>query len=101
MNPKISVSVFIIVACFATNAQAQVTIDASKITCEQFVYAKVASVRSIALWLSGYYGGKQGSPVIDTKALEENSAKLEAFCQHPKNSKLPVMQAVEQLLHKK
>jgi len=100
MNPKISVSVFIIVACFATNAQAQVTIDASKITCEQFVYAKVASVRSIALWLSGYYGGKQGSPVIDTKALEENSAKLEAFCQHPKNSKLPVMQAVEQLLHK-
>lgn len=101
MNLKFVVSVLIIVVGSAANAHAQVTIDASKITCEQFVHSKVASVRSVAIWLSGYYGGKQGNPVIDTNALEEKSDKLENFCQQPKNLKLPVMQAVEQIFGKK
>ena len=101
MNPKLVVSVLIIVACTATNARAQVTIDASKITCEQFAHSKVASVRSVAIWLSGYYAGKRGNPVIDSKALEEKSDKLERFCQQEQNSKKPVMQAVEQVLGKK
>jgi acid stress chaperone HdeB len=101
VNPKLVVSVVIIVACSTTNAQAQVTIDASKITCEQFAHSKVASVRSVAIWLSGYYAGKQGNPVIDSKGFEEKSVKLERFCQREQNFKLPVMQAVEQVLGKK
>ena len=101
MNPKLVASALIIVACSTTNARAQVTIDASKITCQQFAHSKVASIRSVATWLSGYYAGKQGNPVIDSKALEEKSVKLESFCQREQNFKLPVMQAVEQVLGKK
>ena len=101
MNPKLVASILTIVACSTTNAQAQVTIDASKITCEQFAHSKVASIRSVATWLSGYYAGKRGNPVVDSQAFEENSAKLESFCQREQNFKLPVIQAVEQVLGKK
>jgi acid stress chaperone HdeB len=81
-----------------TGAQAQVTIDASKITCEQFVFTKVAPIRSIALWLSGYYSGKKGTTTVDLQAFEQNAQKLERFCKLEKNLKTPVMQAVEQAL---
>ena len=100
MNLKFVVSGLMIVTCSVTNAHAQVTIDASKITCEQFAHSKIASVRTVATWLSGYYAGKQGNPVIDPNALEEKSVKLERFCQQEPNFKLPVMRAVEQVLGK-
>ena len=82
----------------ATSTRAQVTIDASKITCDQFVHSKVSSPRLIAAWLSGYYSGKRDNRVIDLQTLEANLSKLENFCYQEKNFKLPVMQAVEQLL---
>jgi acid stress chaperone HdeB len=100
MDPKRVVSV-VIAVCFATSAHAQVTIDASKVTCEQFVFSKIAPVRSIALWLSGYYSGKRGNSIIDLQAFEENAAKVESFCKQQKNLKLPLMQAVEQVLGNK
>ena len=98
MNPKLVVPALIIAACSAAAAQAQVTIDASKVTCEQFVFSKIAPVRSIALWISGYYSGKRGNSIIDLQAFEENAAKVENFCKQQKNLKLPLMQAVEQVL---
>jgi len=100
MNPKLIVSGLIIATCFAASARAQVTIDVSKVTCEQFVFSKIAPVRSIALWLSGYYGGKRNNSIIDLQAFEENAGKVESFCKQQKNFKLPVMQAVEQVLGK-
>ena len=100
MNSKLVVS-GLVVACFATSAQAQVTLDASKVTCEQFVFSKIAPVRSIALWVSGYYSGKRSNSVIDLQAFEENAVKVENFCKQQKNLKLPLMQAVEQVLGNK
>ena len=41
-------------------ARAQVTIDVSKITCNQLVDREVGDPRDIAIWLSGYYHGKRG-----------------------------------------
>src|SRR5262245_31384676 len=46
-------------------AHAQVTIDASKVTCDQFVHAKVGAPRTVAAWLSGFYQGKRDNAVID------------------------------------
>ena len=100
MNSKLVVS-GLIAACFATSVQAQVTLDASKVTCEQFVFSKIAPVRSIALWVSGYYSGKRSNSIIDLQAFEENAAKVERFCKQQMNLKLPLMQAVEQVLGNK
>jgi len=87
-------------ALFSCSAQAQITIDASKITCDQFVHSKVAATRIIAAWLSGFYNGKQGNQIINLQDFEANLSKLENFCYEEKNFKLPVMQAVEKVIGK-
>ena len=83
----------VILAGTCLTAQAQMTLDVSKITCDQFVGYKITNPRNIALWLSGYYNGKRGNTIIDTQELEENSQKLQDYCRL--NPKMPVMQAVE------
>jgi hypothetical protein len=41
------------------------TLDVSKISCEQFSGYKITDPQKIAIWLSGYYHGKQGSTILD------------------------------------
>src|SRR5215468_4403489 len=55
----------------AGSAQAQVSLDISKITCDQFTLFKVTDPRNIAIWISGYYNGKRNNTVIDTQQLNE------------------------------
>jgi acid stress chaperone HdeB len=99
MNQNLIISGLIVAAlCSTSSAQAQVTIDASSITCDQFVHSKVAPPRLLAAWLSGYYNGKRDKRVIDLQTFEANLGKLENFCYQEKNFKLPVMQAVEEVL---
>ena len=92
-----AVSVLALILCSVPSAQAQVTIDATKITCDQFVHSKVGAPRVTAAWLSGFYNGKRDNRIIDTQDLEENLSKLENFCYQEKNFKLPVMQAIEEV----
>lgn len=80
--------------------QAQVLIDASKITCDQFVHGKMGEPRVVAAWLSGFYNGKRDNYVIDPQSFQGNLNKLEKFCYDEKNFSLPVMQAIEQAMAK-
>ena len=82
-----------------STAQAQTTIDVAKITCEQFVTAKVASPENIAIWLSGYYHGKRGSTIIDVQKLNEQPEKMMSYCLYTDKG-ATVMEAVEKLLSK-
>jgi len=81
----------------ALEARAQVSIDVSKVTCEQFVGYKITNPQNIALWLSGYYNGKRSNTVIDTQDLEAHAKRLRDFCFQ--NPATPVMQATEALFH--
>lgn len=76
-------------------AQAQVTVDVSKITCEQFVLFKVADPKNIAIWLSGYVHGKSNSTVIEPQTFESNMDRLKDYCMS--NPKSVVMDGVLQL----
>jgi len=82
------------------SAQAQVTIDVTKVNCDQFVHHKISEPRLIAAWLSGYYNAKRNNRVIDLQTFEENMSKVTNFCSDEKNFKVPVMKAVEQVLGK-
>ena len=62
-------------------AQAQLQIDASKITCQQYVLSKIADTRDIAAWLSGYYHGKADTPVVDIEELKNDAEKVKRYCQ--------------------
>jgi acid stress chaperone HdeB len=83
------------------SAHAQVTVDVTKVNCDQFVHHKISEPRLIAAWLSGYYNAKRNNRVIDLQALEENMSKVTNYCSDEKNFKVPVMKAVEQVLGKK
>ena len=57
--------------------QAQVTVDVSKITCEQVLMEKLAwTEREIELWLSGYYHGKRNDTIVEPEAVGKNKEKL-------------------------
>jgi len=81
-------------------AQAQLSLDVSKITCDQFVHSKIGSPRTLAAWLSGYYNGKRNVQNVDPQQFEANLNKLTKFCYQEKNFKMPVMQAIEDVLGK-
>ena len=76
-------------------AQAQVTLDVSKITCEQYNGYKITNPQNIAIWVSGYYHGKRGSTTLDTQGLIANAKKLRDYCR--RNPQTLVMEAVETL----
>lgn len=80
----------------AQPVQAQVTIDVSKVTCEQYILFKVTDPQKIAIWLSGYYHGKRETTVVDTQTFSEFADKTKDYCRA--NPKVPVMQAVETLI---
>jgi acid stress chaperone HdeB len=88
----------ILALCSVSIVQAQSTIDASKITCDQFVHSKIGNPRTIAAWLSGFYNGKRDNRIIDLQSYEANLSKLEQFCYEEKNFRLPVMQAIEKVI---
>ena len=82
----------------AQTAHAQVTVDVSKITCEQFIVLPKAD--SIAIWLGGYYNGDRHISVIDVNRFEESARNLRAACRIPDNFKRPIMQLIESIIPK-
>ena len=107
---------------FATvSVRAQVSIDVSKITCDEYVHDKIPTsdfisfsavgplpleARSmlsrwvIAEWLSGYYHAKRNNWIIDSESFENNVNKLNNYCYDEKNFKVPIIEAVERVLGK-
>jgi hypothetical protein len=80
----------------APGARAQVTLDVSKVSCEQFSGYKITNPDNIALWLSGFHSGKRNNTIVDTQNLVENSKKLLTYC--IRNPQTPVMQALETVM---
>jgi acid stress chaperone HdeB len=101
------------------SARAQVSIDVSKITCDEYVHDKiptsdfisfpaVGSLEAramlsrwlIANWLSGYYHAKRNNWIINVESFEDNVSKLTNYCYDEKNFKVPLMEAIERVLGK-
>jgi acid stress chaperone HdeB len=95
MKKLTSALCLLIVAATTEPTHAQVTLDLSKVTCDQWSGYKITNPRNIALWLSGYHSGRRGNTLVDTQGLNANEQKLRDFC--IVNPQLPVMQAAEKL----
>jgi acid stress chaperone HdeB len=79
-----------------TTANAQVTVDMAKITCNQLTLEKITDPQNIALWLSGYYHARQNNTLVDTQRLAANAQKIKQYCLYKPD--ITVMQAVEAVL---
>ena len=53
--------------------QAQVTVDITKITCNEFLAGQLTNSRSLAIWLNGYVNGAPGKTLIDPLSVGENN----------------------------
>jgi hypothetical protein len=93
---KVAIFAFLLGIVLVPKAHAQVTIDVSKITCDQFLQHKITNPRFLALWLSGYYAGKRKNPVVDVEKIEGNADRVSAYCDT--NRKTALMQAIEIVL---
>jgi hypothetical protein len=89
----VSLALAVFFASLTVHAQAQVTVDVSKITCDQFVEYKIADPKQIATWINGYYHGAQGSSILDAQEMLEITNTVEEHCfKHPGDL---VMKSVE------
>ena len=77
-------------------ARAQESIDAAKITCDQYLGNKVIDQNNIAIWLSGYYDAKRGNTIVEVQEFQADVKKLEEYCFHHMQTR--VMQAAEEAL---
>jgi acid stress chaperone HdeB len=77
-------------------ARAQVMLDVSKVTCEQFAGYKITTPENVAIWLSGYYHGKRGNTVVDMQKLLADTKTMQRYCLQ--NPQTLVMNAVEAVL---
>jgi hypothetical protein len=84
------------IACIATAAQAQTTVDIAKISCKQFVLLQVADPDYLAVWLSGYYHGQRKDTVVDVQKLKENAREVKSYCLY--NGESTLMDAVEKVV---
>jgi acid stress chaperone HdeB len=96
MTKLISACCIILMEAIFQPVRAQVTLDLSKVTCDQWAGYKITNPQNIAYWLSGYYNGKRSNTVLDTQELAAQTQRLRDFCLV--NPQLPVMQAVDKLL---
>jgi acid stress chaperone HdeB len=96
MTKLISACCIILMEAIFQPVRAQVTLDLSQVTCDQWAAYKITNPQNIALWLSGYHNGKRGNTVLDTQALGAQTQRLRSFCLV--NPQLPVMQAIDKLL---
>jgi acid stress chaperone HdeB len=77
--------------------QAQVTVDVSKITCEQVLMEKLAwTEREVVLWLSGYYHGKRNDMIVEPEAVKKNVEKVDHYCYEHRDAAL--MDAIKNVL---
>jgi acid stress chaperone HdeB len=81
---------------FSEHARAQVMVDVSKITCDQFATYKIVNPEYIAIWLSGYYHGTRGDMTVDIQTLSADAKKVEGYCLM--KPEVPLIQAVKTVL---
>ena len=116
-TPTITALVLSSIVFATVSAQAQVSIDVSKITCDEYVHDQIPTsdfisfpavgspeARAmlsrwlIATWLSGYYHAKRNNWIIQTESFENNVNKLNNYCYDEQNFKVPIIQAIERVL---
>jgi hypothetical protein len=81
---------FVLFICALHEAKAQKTalppVDFSAMTCEQFWEKTTASDRGPFLfWLSGYFGHKNNSAILDPAGFTEKTKALSQYCSKQPN----------------
>jgi acid stress chaperone HdeB len=77
-------------------AQAQATLDISKITCQEYLTDTYTFSQYVVMWLSGYYNGKRNNTIIEPDAVKKNEDKVNLYCYEHRDA--TVMDAAKNVL---
>jgi len=81
------------ISLLPVTANAQVTIDMSALTCDQYLAMSPPRSRDFSAWMSGWYSYETRRRIVDVLAHQKNIANLKSWCQsRPQTS---VMNALE------
>lgn len=74
-------------AMFASVAHAQVTVDMTRVTCEQYLGLPLEQSRIFNAWMSGWFNQKNGSVSVDMSLFARNVENVRTWCtSNPKES---------------
>ena len=77
----------------AAPAQAQVTLDMSKVTCIDYATMAPEMQRDFIAWMSGWFNQKEGQTEINLRIMRTNIATMEQWCARNRDQR--VMSLIE------
>ena len=81
------------IVALQSTANAQLTIDMSLITCEQYLAMKPAMSRDFSAWMSGWFSYQKNITDIDPLLHQKNVSNVRAWCQyHPRDKVMTGLQ---------
>ena len=78
------ISLFALLACaafHASSANAQVTIDMTKVTCSDYLAMPAGEARDFSAWMSGWFNQKANATKINLKGFATNVGVVRRWCE--------------------
>jgi acid stress chaperone HdeB len=88
MTPKAIATAALLAALSATPARAQLVVDMSLISCDQFLKSPQERRDVLSAWMGGYYSAMKNLTTIDARYVMRNSQKVATYCKKAKNETL-------------
>ncbi len=93
MNRNVFVGAMTLLVISLLPANAQVRLDMSRITCQQWMEYPPDTQRLIQFWMSGYYSSSKNRDMLDLQYLQRNTEKGIAYCKtHKEETLMSVIQ---------
>jgi hypothetical protein len=75
------------VSMISAAANAQLTIDMGRITCEDYLAMPQSRSNDFSAWMSGWFSFKNDRPFVDFVVHQKNIASVKEWCKfHPRES---------------
>jgi acid stress chaperone HdeB len=88
MNPKAIAIATLLAALSAGPAGAQLIVDMSLITCDQFLKSEPERKDVLAAWMGGYFSATKNLSTIDARYFARNTSKVSSYCNKARNETL-------------
>jgi len=95
MRPRIIFASAVLAAMLAVPAKAQVIVDMSLITCQQYLDSPPERQGLIAWWMRGYFSAAKNLSMIDFRYVEYNTKIVTDYCKKKQNRYETLMSAIQ------
>ncbi len=85
----------LLTATFVVPARAQVIVDMSLITCQQYFSYPPDQQILIAWWMRGYFSAAKNLSTIDFRYVDYNTKTVIAYCKKKQNKNETLMGAIQ------